>query len=54
MDATAIAIAVIGTLVFFGVLIWKAVWFVRKMNESEAAAQSDAAAADERDPGPSS
>ena len=33
MDSTAIIIAVGGTLIFFGVLIWKGLWLLRKMQE---------------------
>ena len=40
MDATALAIAAVGTLIFFGVIVWKAVWFARKINEPESDAQS--------------
>jgi hypothetical protein len=33
MDMTALAIAGVGTAVFLGVLIWKGLWFLRKINE---------------------
>ena len=34
MDDSVILIAIVGSLLFFGVLIWKAVWLIRKVNES--------------------
>ena len=34
VDAGIIAIVIIGSLVFFGVLIWKGIWFLRKINEA--------------------
>ncbi len=34
MDTGIIAIVIVGSLVFFGVLIWKGVWFLRKINEA--------------------
>ncbi len=43
MDMTALAIAGVGTAVFLGVLIWKGLWFLRKINEEpegSAGAQS--------------
>jgi hypothetical protein len=33
VDTTALAIAGLGTAVFVGVLVWKGVWFLRKINE---------------------
>jgi hypothetical protein len=33
MDTTTLGIAMGGTLVFLGVLIYKVIWFVRKVNE---------------------
>jgi hypothetical protein len=33
MDTTALSIAIVGTLVFLGVLIYKVVWFVRKISQ---------------------
>ncbi len=31
MDTTSLVIAIGGTLIFFAVLIWKAIWFARKI-----------------------
>jgi hypothetical protein len=33
MDTTALGIAIAGTLIFLGALIYKVIWFVRKVNE---------------------
>lgn len=35
MDSTAIAIAVGGTVIFVGILVWKGLWLLRKIRESE-------------------
>lgn len=35
MDTTAIAIAVGGTVIFVGVLLWKGLWLLRKIREAE-------------------
>ncbi|WOJ92719.1 hypothetical protein R0135_13115 [Congregibacter variabilis] len=34
MDTTTMAIAISASLLFFGVLIYKAVWFIRKVQQA--------------------
>jgi len=42
MDTTALAIAGIGTAVFIGVLVWKGIWFLRKINEAPDPSEDEA------------
>lgn len=41
MDTTALAIAGVGTALFVGVIVWKGLWFLRKINEEPVPDESD-------------